>query len=409
MISHGKPGLPPAKEHPYCAATASDATVELRSDAVQATALLKAAPRGIIPDATQLRVTLYAGRPYLDLEWSITDKTPDPWPEGGWLCFPLRADNPTFHLARLGSIVNPAKDLVPGSNHEIFCLNGGLLVTGADGTRTGLCPIDAQLVSLEHPGLWRYSRDFVAHQPDVFVNLFNNVYSTNFASGSKARGRRACVCGWWRRPSRREEPRWWAVHGRPAPAAWQPCRTPRRASCPRSLSVWPSRNGQIAQAARRRSSRFGAACCHGLRFQPLWARYVATAVGPGRQADRHGPFARWDEARMAQPCDLRGQPPGPPLTVSEHGTFDANQAYGSPDQVRTGRRVRSRRTTNRRIRQKESYYAEGTVLAVDHTLGARPVPRSPVNTGRSAKYGGTARDRATGGTTGGHTTDRFQQ
>ena len=29
--------------------------------------------------------------------------------------------------------------------------------------------------------MWRYSPDFVAHKPDVFVMLFNNLYSTNFA------------------------------------------------------------------------------------------------------------------------------------------------------------------------------------------------------------------------------------
>ena len=176
-----KPNLPAAKEHPYQAATATGAALEIRSDAVSATAVLTAAPRGIIPDATRLRVTLYAGKPWLDLEWSIANKTPDPWPEGGWLCFPLRAEDPTFRLARLGSIVDPAKDLVVGSNHDIFCLNGGLTVEGADGSRTGICPIDAQLVSLERPGLYHYSRDFVAHKPDVFVSLFNNLWSTNFA------------------------------------------------------------------------------------------------------------------------------------------------------------------------------------------------------------------------------------
>ncbi len=36
------------------------------------------------------------------------------------------ADDATFRLARLGSIVNPAKDLVRSSNHDLFCLNGGL-------------------------------------------------------------------------------------------------------------------------------------------------------------------------------------------------------------------------------------------------------------------------------------------
>ena len=65
--------------------------------------------------------------------------------------------------------MDPAKDLVRSSNHDLFCLNGGLTVEGSDGSRTGICPIDAQLVSLERPGLWHYSRDFVAHKPDVFV------------------------------------------------------------------------------------------------------------------------------------------------------------------------------------------------------------------------------------------------
>ena len=137
MISHGKPNLPPAKNFPYCATTAVEASLELRSDAVSATAVLRAAPRGTIPDATQLKVTLYAGQPWLDLEWSIAKKTPDPWPEAGWLCFPLRADNPGFRLARLGAIVDPARDLVRSSNHEVCCLNGGLVVAAADGRMTG--------------------------------------------------------------------------------------------------------------------------------------------------------------------------------------------------------------------------------------------------------------------------------
>jgi alpha-mannosidase len=63
MISHGKPNLPPAKDFPYRATTAADGALELRSDAVSATALLRAAPHDTIPDATHLKVTLYAGQP----------------------------------------------------------------------------------------------------------------------------------------------------------------------------------------------------------------------------------------------------------------------------------------------------------------------------------------------------------
>ena len=190
-----KPNLPSAKEHPYRAATATATSVEVFHGGGWTSALLKSVPHDIIPDATQLRVTLYAGEPWLDLEWSIANKKPDPWPEGGWLCFPLRADNPTFRLARLGSIVDPAKDLVRSSNHDLFCLNGGLTVEGADGGRTGICPIDAQLVSLERPGLWRYSRDFVAPQARRVCRPVQQPVLDELRSGSRVRGRRGSASG----------------------------------------------------------------------------------------------------------------------------------------------------------------------------------------------------------------------
>jgi len=318
---HSKPNLPPASEYPYCSATATEATVEIRTNALSVTAVLKAAPRGIIRDATQLRVTLHAGLPYLDLEWSIDNKTPDPWPEGGWLCFPLRAEAPRFRLSRLGSIVDPAKDLIPGSNHEIFCLNRGLLVKGAGGGGTGLCPIDAQLVSLEHPGLCRYTRDFVAHQPDVFVLMFDNVYATNF--------------GQWIEGSWSSRVRLWAteeaettddslignswearVECLAAVAETGAGRLPAMAT---GLTV--TKAGESAQAG-------GASGRRGL---------LVTAFGPNPYGK--GTLLRfWEQtgdsgictvqlpsgmkARTAQPCDLRGQTIGSPLAVSESGAFN---------------------------------------------------------------------------------------
>ncbi len=323
LDAQSKPRLPSAKEHPYHAATAGDATLELSSDAVSATAVLKAAPRDTIPDATQLRVTLYAGEPWLDVEWSIAQKTPDPWPEGGWLCFPLRADNPTFRLARLGSIVDPAKDLVRSSNHDIFCLNGGLTVEGADGSRTGICPIDAQLVSLERPGLWRYSRDFVAHKPDVFVMLFNNVYSTNFAQ--------------WIEGSWSSRVRLWLID--------------RHESVPSSLigNSWEARVACLAAvsdaspgklppqatglAVEKLASR-GTPAARGVSSRgPLVTAFGPNPYGEGtllrfwEQAGDGGTFAvhlpRGMNVGTAQPCDLRGQATGSPIMVSGQGEFSA--------------------------------------------------------------------------------------
>ena len=110
MISHGKPKLP-----------LGQGTSLLRRDGgrcdrrdsqqrgLASRPCSRPAPRGIIPDATQLRVTLYAGQPWLDLEWSITNKTPDPWPEAGWLCFPLRADEPELSPGSPGQHRGPGQ------------------------------------------------------------------------------------------------------------------------------------------------------------------------------------------------------------------------------------------------------------------------------------------------------------
>jgi hypothetical protein len=325
MISHGKPNLPSATEHPYCAATATDAKATIHTGTVSATAVLEAGPHGIIPDATKLRVTLYSGLPWLDLEWSISRKTPDPWPEGGWLCFPIRAEGPRFRLARLGSVVDPATEIVPGSNHEVFCLNGGLTVTSTDGGRTGICPIDAQLVSLGRPGLWRYTRTFESRTPDVFVSLFNNVYSTNFAQ--------------WIEGSWSSRVRLWVPDQAGSGAdgliggSWE-----ARAGCLAAFADGAPGNRPLVAAGLAITKGNG----HGDGTPPAETGsdphrgVIVTAFGPNPYGA--GTLLRlWDQvrdggtytirlpqgmrARTAQPQDLRGNSSGAPLTVSDTGTF----------------------------------------------------------------------------------------
>jgi hypothetical protein len=125
-------------------------------------------------------VVLYHDLPCVDLEVTLHDKPADPWPEAGWLCLPFKIDQPRFRLGRLGSLVDPARDIVPGANRHLFAVNTGLMFTGADGAGLGICPIDHPLVSLDEPGCWRYSTDFVPKRPVAFVNLFNNQWTTNF-------------------------------------------------------------------------------------------------------------------------------------------------------------------------------------------------------------------------------------
>ena len=119
-------------------------------------------------------------QPSVDVQWRVTDKTPDPLPEGGWLCFPFAIEQPQFRLGRLGGPIDPTKDILTGANKYLFCLSTGVTITGNDKTGVGLCPVDSPCVSLSEPGLWKYALEHTPTTPTVFVNLYNNQWTTNF-------------------------------------------------------------------------------------------------------------------------------------------------------------------------------------------------------------------------------------
>ena len=176
----GKPNMPPAQEVPYAAASHEGFSLRVERGPVSTAALMEAPASDAVPYGISLKVTLYATRPVVDLEMGIAGKAPETWPEAGWICLPLQVEQPRFRLGRLASIIDPCADIIPGGNRHLLCLNSGMAVLGADGAGVGLCPLDAPLVSLDTPGCWRFSRDFVPQKPLVFVNLFNNQWTTNF-------------------------------------------------------------------------------------------------------------------------------------------------------------------------------------------------------------------------------------
>ena len=127
-----------------------------------------------------LDITLSAHRPEVKFRFHGRNKTPDTWPEAGYFCFPLNIDSPQFRLGRLGGIVDPARDIVPGSNRHLQWLRTGVAVFGDDGFGVGICPLDSPLVSLGEPGCWKFSKDYVSDKANVYFNLFNNQWTTNF-------------------------------------------------------------------------------------------------------------------------------------------------------------------------------------------------------------------------------------
>ncbi len=293
----GKNDLPPAKEKPYVAASPKDMKVEITRNLLAVRARMSAPATDSVPHSVAITVTLYTSQPFVDFEWAVTDKRPDPWPEAGWFCFPLNIREPKFRVGRLGSMVDPAADFQRSANHDAYCANTGLTVVGPDGKGAGLCSPDTPLVSLGRPGGWRYSRDFVPDKPCVFFNLFNNQVSTNFQQ--------------WSSGSWTVRVRLWPDTKSPVEAWWearQPCRAAWHDGPAGKL---PPVNGGVSL------SRGGV---------------LATAFGPN--PDGEGLLLRlWEQSgsdsacavmlpgglrlRAGQPCDLRGRPVGEAIPVTD--------------------------------------------------------------------------------------------
>jgi alpha-mannosidase len=176
----GKPDLPPAAEVPYQATAPAGFQVRYERSSIAASAVMESLPSEQLTHRVTTRVTLYRDLPCVDLEVTLHDKPADSWPEAGWICLPVRATSPQFRLGRLGSIVDPSRDLVPGSNHNLLGLNTGLAVVDQSGEGLGICALDSPLVSLDQPGCWKYDPVFVPQRSHVYVNLFNNQWTTNF-------------------------------------------------------------------------------------------------------------------------------------------------------------------------------------------------------------------------------------
>ena len=147
---------------------------------VAVTAVMESAPSEQLKHRVTTRVTLYRDLPCVDLEVTLHDKPADSWPEAGWICLPVRATSPQFRLGRLGSIVDPAHDLVPGSNHNLLGLNTGLAVVdqGGEGLASVRWTVRWSVWTSQVAG--STTRYLCPQRSHVYVNLFNNQWTTNF-------------------------------------------------------------------------------------------------------------------------------------------------------------------------------------------------------------------------------------
>ena len=173
-------GRPNLDATPYRRVSGGKANITCSSDDISAKAFLSFKQESGNPHNYSISYTLYKNLPYIEINWFIDGKQAEPWPEAGWLSFPFKVGNPQFKVGRLGAVVDPSKDIIKGSDFDYYLINSGIGLTDNQNAGFALCTPDAPGISLDRPGLWKYSGYFIPREPNIFVNLFNNQWSTNF-------------------------------------------------------------------------------------------------------------------------------------------------------------------------------------------------------------------------------------
>jgi hypothetical protein len=176
-----KPGMVSEKLVPYRAALSKNGSLKIKKEANEETAVIDM-PADTVNHfpASSLRITLQNDKPFVDMELTIRDKAKDNWPEADWFCFPFKIDAPRFTVGRSLGMMDPSKDIMEGADKDLYAVGTGVTLTGKDGSGIAFCPFDHSLISLDRPGIWKFTKDFIPGKPIIYLNLYNNQWNTNY-------------------------------------------------------------------------------------------------------------------------------------------------------------------------------------------------------------------------------------
>ena len=127
-----------------------------------------------------LTYTLYENQAYVEIVWGVDGKKPQSLPEAGWLSFPFNVDKPEYRLYRTGGIVDPQREFVDRTNTDFCFLNTSMTMFDGSGNGVALNSPASPGISIDSPGLFKFSKKRQLQTGKVFVNLYNTQWGTNF-------------------------------------------------------------------------------------------------------------------------------------------------------------------------------------------------------------------------------------
>lgn len=135
-----------------------------------------------LPKKNQLIYTLDLVNQQLDLSYQWEGKQANRMPESYWLETSIQVATPSrIRCEKLDYQVNPF-EVVKNGNRNLHAVSiGGLIYRGYEGTYQ-LQTFDAPLISFGRRSLLKFDNQLPDLNKGVYINLYNNVWGTNFAA-----------------------------------------------------------------------------------------------------------------------------------------------------------------------------------------------------------------------------------
>lgn len=129
----------------------------------------------------ELSVTLPPCGDEIFVELKLEDKQETPYVESGSFVLPLGCQTPEYRLNKNGVVLNPKTDIVENANHALYCLEA-FAAPYCSQTGKGVCVVskDTPLMAIGETAILRFRGQYEEHKPQLFFNLFNNMWGTNF-------------------------------------------------------------------------------------------------------------------------------------------------------------------------------------------------------------------------------------
>lgn len=131
------------------------------------------------PKVAFVRVTCPADNPVIEIDLQWFDKAANRLPEAAWFSFnPLSLPNGKWHMNKLGTDISPL-EVIHNGNRKLHAVEGEVWYQDIH-RQFKIETLDAPLIAPGEPSLLDFNNRQPRLQNGMHVNLYNNVWGTNF-------------------------------------------------------------------------------------------------------------------------------------------------------------------------------------------------------------------------------------